>query len=96
MDLIVKIIEIKGKCPIYKLNDSFIIEDGYRLKSNKSLCMHSLASLMPWYNALRFIEPKKLGLGGGADQKKAYFQCSDPVDYTEGGTVVFEVSRKEN
>jgi uncharacterized repeat protein (TIGR04076 family) len=48
-DLIVKVKEIKGICPVYKRGDSFSILEGYKLKADKPICMHSLASLMPYY-----------------------------------------------
>ncbi len=53
MDLIIKVEEIKGHCPVYKVGDIFKLEDGYRLTAEISLCMHALSSIMPFYNALR-------------------------------------------
>jgi len=93
MDLIIRVKEIKGHCPVYKVGDSFKLEDGYRLVSNIPLCMHSLASLLPYYNALRVSEPDRWGLTGKEGKTKAYLQCLDPLSYTDGGTVIFEVSR---
>lgn len=91
----VRVKEIKGKCPIYKEGDFFTISEGYKLNlcNQCPICMHSLASIMPYYVALsRGISPKSLGLG---DEKKAYIQCLDPCDYTGGGTAVFEIQRRE-
>jgi len=93
MKLIIKVKEIKGHCPVYKEGDKFVIEDGYKLKSNIALCMHSLASIFPYYVALSGgVSPKDLGLS--KDKKKAYVQCLDPYEYTGGGTVVFEILRE--
>ena len=94
MDLLIQVKEIKGHCPVYKVGDKFRLEDGYRLVAKIPLCMHSLASLMPHYNALRVSQPSQWGLAGKEDKTKAYFQCLDPYSYTDGGTVIFEVSRK--
>lgn len=96
-DILVKIVEIKGHCPVYKVNDSFRLVNGYKLVSDKPVCMHALASLMPVYNAIRIAEPgsRLLGLGGIKDRNKAYVQCLDPLNHTGGGTTVFEISRDE-
>lgn len=90
MDLIIQVKEIKGHCPVHRVGDKFILKEGYKLVSNIPICMHAIASLIPHYNALRFTEPDKLGLG----KEKAYFQCLDPHEYTNGGTVIFEVSKE--
>jgi uncharacterized repeat protein (TIGR04076 family) len=94
MDLIVKIKKIKGRCPVYEVGQSILLRAGYILdtKSSDPVCMHSLASLMPYYVALsRGVEPKELGLSGG-EEGKAYLQCLDPCHVTGGGTVLFEIS----
>ena len=91
IDLIVKVIEIKGKCPVYRVGDSFRILDGFRLVAEKPLCMHSLASLMPYYTALsRGVSPVELGLAREGDV--AFVQCLDPCARTGGGTAVFAIS----
>ena len=62
--------------------------EGYKLKADKPICMHSLASLMPYYIALnKGISPEELSLG----KEKAYVQFLDPYNYTSGGTVIFEI-----
>lgn len=94
MDLLIRVKEIKGHCPVHKVGDSFKLADGYRLVSDTPLCMHALSSLLPHYNALRVSEPSQWGLAGREDKSKAYFQCLDPVSYTGGGTVIFEVVRE--
>ena len=95
MDLIIRVKEIRGNCPVYKINDSFKLENGYRLVSKIPICMHSLTSLLPYYNVLKVSEPGKWGLAGVEDKTKSYLQCLDPYEYTGSGTVIFEVSRVE-
>lgn len=89
----IKVVEIKGNCPVYKVGQLFYIKDGYILKSSIKLCMHSLASIMPYYVTLsKGITPRDLNLG---DKNKAYVQCLDPVERTGGGTVTFEITVEE-
>ncbi|MBN1694482.1 TIGR04076 family protein [candidate division WOR-3 bacterium] len=93
MDLTVKIIRICGNCPVYEVGDKFIIKEGYKVQSEIPLCMHSLSSLMPYYNAFaKGVSPKELGLGKG---KSIFIQCMDPHDLTDGGTVTMEICRNE-
>ncbi len=94
MNLVVRVKEIKGHCPVYEVNDSFKLIEGYKLVSEKPLCMHSLAALLPHYNALRVSPPEKWGLAGKENRNKAYVQCLDAQPYTDGGTAVFEISRE--
>jgi uncharacterized repeat protein (TIGR04076 family) len=96
MDLLVRVKEIKGKCAVYKEGDTFRLKDGFRLTTDIQLCMHSLASLLPHYNALRVSPPSQWGLAGRNDEAKAYVQCLDPRSYTGGGTVVFELTALED
>jgi uncharacterized repeat protein (TIGR04076 family) len=94
MDLIVTVKEIKGRCPVYSAGDSIVIRDGYILDTNNSAntCMHSLASIMPYYIALsKGVTPENLGLSG-EKEGSAYIQCLDPCEITGGGTVVFEIT----
>jgi uncharacterized repeat protein (TIGR04076 family) len=93
MDLLVTVKEIKGSCPTYKVGDSFTLRAGYKLVSDIPVCMHGLASLMPYYNCLRVSEPAQWGLEGKNDKSKLYVHCPDPVDHTGGGTVTFEISK---
>lgn len=95
MDLIIRVVEIKGNCPVYRVGDTFRLREGYRLEVEKELCMHSLASLMPHYNALQISPPSRWGLAGKNNKQKAYVQCLDAHEYTGGGTAVFEISVKE-
>lgn len=96
MDLVVRVKEVKGYCPVYKVGDAFTLESCYRLVTEIPLCMHSLASLLPHYNALRVSRPDEWGLAGKDDRTKAYVQCLDPMAYTDGGTVIFEISRVDD
>ena len=94
MNLIVKVKEIKGDCPVYAVGDSIYLRDGYILDTKRSdpVCMHSLASLMPYYVALsRGIHAKDLGLSG-PEEGKAYVQCLDPCHLTDGGTALLEIA----
>jgi uncharacterized repeat protein (TIGR04076 family) len=95
MDIVVTVKEIKGRCPTYKkAGDSFTLKTGYQLVSDIPVCMHALAALMPYYNALRVSEPEQWGLEGKEDKTKAYIQCPDPFECTNGGTVIFEISKR--
>lgn len=92
MRLIVKVVKVKGNCPVYKKGDKIVIEEGYilNLEETDALCLHSLASLMPYYIPLsKGVAPKTLGLAKKG--RKAYLQCLDPCEYTGGGTVIFEI-----
>lgn len=90
-DLVIRVVQVKGFCPVYQEGDAFTISEGYKLRAEKAICMHSLASLLPYYVALSHgVNPKDLGLSL-QDGNKAYVQCLDPCDYTGGGTVVFSI-----
>jgi uncharacterized repeat protein (TIGR04076 family) len=93
MNLLVRVVEIKGNCPAYKEGDSFLLKEGWLLEADKPLCMHSLAALMPHYNALRISEPGQWGLAGRDQPGKAFVQCLDPYGHTGGGTAVFEITK---
>ena len=95
MDLVVRVKEIRGRCPVYTEGDTFRLVNGFRLVSDIPICMHGLASLMPHYNALRVSEPAAWGLAGQDDPSRAYVQCLDACSHTGGGTAVFEISREE-
>ncbi len=89
-DIIVEVVEIKGNCPVYKVGDKFIIKEGYKLITEKEICMHSLASIMPYYVALsKGVDPRILGLA--KEEGVAYVQCLDPCEKTGGGTVIFKL-----
>lgn len=93
--LVIRVKEIKGHCPVYKIGDRIVLEEGYRLnlEETDNMCLHSVSSIMPYYVALyKGVDPRTLGLS--RESKKAYVQCLDPCDYTGGGTVVFEIARE--
>jgi uncharacterized repeat protein (TIGR04076 family) len=92
-DLKITIIEISGTCPVYQTGDSFYLDSGYILDPSRScrVCMHSLASILPYHVALSHdVAPTALGLNK-KDEHKAFVQCLDPCAYTGGGTVILEV-----
>lgn len=91
----IEVIEISGKCPVYDLGDKIVLDEGYRvnLAETDNICMHSLGSILPYYNALaKGVNPVELGLAKKGNE--AYLQCLDPQKHTGGGTVTFRVSRK--
>jgi uncharacterized repeat protein (TIGR04076 family) len=103
--LIISVKETIGNCPVYKIGDKIVIDEGYKINLGKStaICMHSLASIFPYYVALsNGISPNDIGLSKidlgkktkERDKDLAYVQCLDPCKYTGGGTVVFEIKVK--
>lgn len=94
-DLIIRVVDIKGNCPVYKKGNKIVLEEGYRVNLSKTdaICMHSLASILPYYNALsKGVSARELGLAGqSGENNKAHVQCLDPCKYTGGGTVTFEI-----
>jgi len=92
----IKVCEIKGTCPVYKLGDRMVI-DGARILLDRTdaVCVHALSTLLHYVVALdEGANPVKLGLS--KDKEHAYMQCVDPGEpYTEGGTVIFECRRIE-
>ena len=93
MDINIKVKDVKGACPTFKVGDSFTLKAGYQLVSDGPVCMHALSSIMPFYNALTVAPACVLGIDGKVDKDKAYVQCPDPVDHTGGGTVIFEITK---
>ena len=92
-DLLVRVKEIQGNCPVYKIGDAFWIHDGFRLEvpAGQTVCLHGLSSLMPFYRTLAAgIPPRQVGLACG-DGRAACVQCPDAARFTGGGTVTFEV-----
>ena len=92
----IKVCEVKGICPVYKVGDRAII-DGAKIVLDKTdaLCVHALSTLLHYVVALdEGADPLKLGLS--KNKEYAYMQCVDPGEpYTEGGTVVFQCRRIE-
>ena len=78
------------------MGDSIILDDGYKVNLNETdnICMHSLASVLPYYVALsRKVSPQEMGLA--QEGEDAFVQCLDPHTYTGGGTVTFKIIRKD-
>lgn len=95
LNLLVTVLEIKGHYPVYQPGSAFKIVAGFKLLTHEPLCMHSLASLFPYYVALsRGINPSEVGLNR-EEKPRAYVQCLDPCEYTGGGTVIFEILVEE-
>lgn len=93
MKLTVTVVDIKGKCPVYEVGNKITLNDGYILDPVQTdiVCMHSLASILPYYVALaKGVKARDLGLSQG-DSEEAYVQCLDPCEITGGGTVRFEI-----
>lgn len=94
-DLEIKIIRIKGNCPVFEIGDCFEIKEGFKLNTDNlpNICMHALSSIFPYYSALsRGIKGSELGLNKENNKNKAFVQCLDPCEYTDGGTVVFKIT----
>ncbi len=93
-DLLIEVVEIKGKCPVYSVGFKFWVKEGFKLFAQSPLCLHSLSALLPYYVALsRRIDPVKLALS--KKESVAYLHCLDPCQYTGGGTVVFAITPAE-
>jgi len=79
---------------VYRTEDRIVLRKGYRLDLHEShaVCMHSLASVRPYYNVVaREVAPEDLGL---VDQEEnACVQCLDPCEETGGGTVIVGLAR---
>lgn len=96
MKMVIRVREVKGRCPVYDVGDVFVLDQGYILDPTQScrICLHSLASLMPYYTAL-FHGVKSTELGLSREDGLAYVQCLDPCEHTGGGTVVLEIGLEE-
>ena len=92
----IKVHEIRGKCPVYRVGDRMVI-DGANivLEKTDAVCVHALSTLLHYVVALEEgADPVKLGLTKPEEKECAYMQCVDPGEpYTHGGTVVFRCRR---
>ncbi len=94
----IKVREIRGKCPVYKVGDKIVIDDPkILLDRTDALCTHALSTLLHYVTMLEHDWcPVKLGLTTPQNPEYAYMQCVDPgKPYTGGGTVIFECRRIE-
>lgn len=85
---------VKGHCPVYRQGDGFFLEEGYIVRPSEraSICLHSLASLLPYHVALfHGVSPVVIGLA--KEGSSAYVQCLDPCELTGGGTVTFRIDK---
>ena len=92
----IRVREIRGHCPVYKVGNKIMIDDPrILLNRTDALCTHALSTLLHYVTILEHDWcPVKLGLTTPGDPEHAYIQCVDPGEpYTEGGTVIFEVRR---
>ncbi|MGQ9560839.1 MAG: TIGR04076 family protein [Candidatus Oleimicrobiaceae bacterium] len=86
---------IEGHCPVYRQGANFFLDQGYILAPGQGtpICLHSLASLLPYYVALfHGVPPTAIGLA--QEGTCAYVQCLDPCEITGGGTVTFRIERE--
>lgn len=93
--LVIRVKEIRGRCVVFKGGEKIVVEGAeVNLRETDKICIHALASLLHYLVALREgVDPVRLGLS--KEGERAYVQCVDPGEpYTNGGTVVFEVSRE--
>jgi uncharacterized repeat protein (TIGR04076 family) len=89
-----RVCEIRGKCPVYKVGDNMTIRGAEILMDRtNAICIHALSTLLHYIVALdEGADPVKLGLS--KNKEHAYMQCVDPGEpYTEGGTVIFDCHR---
>jgi len=92
----IEVCKIKGKCPVHKAGDKFVI-DGAKIVIGETdaLCVHALSTLLHYVVALdEWADPIKLGLTRMEEKELAFMECVDPGEpYTDGGTVVFKCGR---
>jgi uncharacterized repeat protein (TIGR04076 family) len=92
----IEVVEIRGKCPVYKVGDKIVIDGpSIVLEKTDALCIHALSVILHYAVALdEGADPVKLGLTTIEDREHAYLQCVDPwKPYTEGGTVIFRIKK---
>lgn len=91
--LVVTVKEIRGKCPVFKVEDKIVIESPNIVpEKTDALCVHALGSMLSMITALSHgIGFKELGLAH-EEGNVGYVQCLDPgPPYTPGGTVTFKI-----
>ena len=89
----IKVCEIRGRCPVYRIGDKITIANPkILLDRTDALCIHALSTLLHYVMILEHRwNPVELGLTTPDDAEYAYMQCVDPGrPYTQGGTVIFQ------
>ena len=95
----VKVVEVRGYCPVHKVGDTIVVADPrIVLEKTDALCTHALSSLLHYVVALeRGADPVELGLSKPESKSKAFIQCVDPGEpYTHGGTVIFSIRKVDD
>jgi len=95
--LVITAIEIRGKCPVFKVGDKIVVKPPkIVLRETDAFCVHAFGSMISMITALsRGISFKELGLTT-KEGNAGYVQCLDPgTPYTDGGTVIFEIRREK-
>ncbi len=59
MDLVIRVKEIQGHCPVYQVGDSFLLKEGYKLVTEIPL-MQSYAFLFVARGGIRTHKPEAL------------------------------------
>ncbi len=94
MRFVAEVVEVRGRCPVFKVGDRIVIE-GPRvvMEETDAICVHALPVILHYMIAVREgVSTKKLGLS--KEEGVAYLQCPDPGEpYTGGGTVIFKCYR---
>jgi len=89
--------EVRGFCALgYRPGDGFAVERFYIKETRgKPVCLHALSAMLTLLSPfLKGVSARELGIGSEDDV--GYLQCPDPgKPYTCGGTVVFELRRRQ-
>jgi uncharacterized repeat protein (TIGR04076 family) len=92
----IKVVEVRGHCPVHKVGDKIVVDDPkIVLEKTNALCTHALSSLLHYVLVFeRGADSVELGLSKPEDRENAYIQCVDPGEpYTKGGTVIFKIRK---
>ena len=93
--LVISVKEIRGNCPVFNVGDKIVAESPkIVVEKTDNICVHAFGCMLSMIVPLsRGISFKTLGLT--TEEEKGYIQCLDPgKPYTNGGTVLFEISRE--
>jgi len=80
--------QVRGICPVHKVGEKFIVDEGYIIHPGKleKLCVYALAGMMPLFAALSKDLPEEDPMS----TKIQHYQCFDPHN-----TVLFEIKREK-